>query len=670
MELQTQLESMTERNWNKEKMELLERFDNERKEWECQWKVMQKKIEELYQEVKLRRESNMNAFENKTIHTKAQQQSHSPTLEWSDTPGLNSCSLDKESVLTKAEKESKETRNKRRNHVLAKENLDFESYKESGDCPGLKTTKNYTQDLNIALKELAKVSEDLCSYQEEIRKKSNHRRKKLLPFLGEPVENENKLITQEVNHASNKDPQPASTAFKKEEQNNRKNLMGGTGRCLKEMPSVAGVEKITLLPWQRREAPPIPPRSTSRHLASSLEHISEALAKDTGHKSNGKTQDCLNGNPTMNPPFAKQLDVPVLLTDERKPVSGPAVSTTVPVEKRDPSLECKFPAGFCHNTWSCDTSTLGDCPKNGSSSHSVQKSSSDGNMVPQKQHPKLQSSVHYTSDIYTPVCDTLGDSGYGTGKTQRNETLETKIDEFNRTVFHTDKGQKCLQKTQMVPVPSGDPKPHCILQDLMASRTQKEESVCLANPKLSSRKEEKPCKPSKNVKPTGQQKQQNGFLSGYQLMLHEHDWRPSNLSGRPRSADSRSNYGVVEKLLKNYEKSTSLWNSKFHKEQWVQADSEFVDGSCEKLGHYFEMFQADQGKQEQQKNSIRHVGLYTKHGKEKQKFPEVSVPAKQSNGKGFSRPARPANRRLPSRWASRSPSAPPAVRRAALNELS
>lgn len=46
MDLREQLKN-TERNWNKEKMELLERFDNERKEWECQWKVMQKKIEEV-----------------------------------------------------------------------------------------------------------------------------------------------------------------------------------------------------------------------------------------------------------------------------------------------------------------------------------------------------------------------------------------------------------------------------------------------------------------------------------------------------------------------------------------------------------------------------------------------------------------------------------------------
>lgn len=46
MDVHKQLEN-TERNWNKEKMELLEKFDNERKEWECQWKVMQKKIEEV-----------------------------------------------------------------------------------------------------------------------------------------------------------------------------------------------------------------------------------------------------------------------------------------------------------------------------------------------------------------------------------------------------------------------------------------------------------------------------------------------------------------------------------------------------------------------------------------------------------------------------------------------
>lgn len=59
MDLHKQWEN-TETDWHKEKMELLDQFDNERKEWESQWKIMQKKIEELCQEVKLRRKINMN----------------------------------------------------------------------------------------------------------------------------------------------------------------------------------------------------------------------------------------------------------------------------------------------------------------------------------------------------------------------------------------------------------------------------------------------------------------------------------------------------------------------------------------------------------------------------------------------------------------------------------
>lgn len=108
---------------------------------------------QLYQEVKLRRESNTSISENKPIHNnKAEQQSCSPILEWSDPPGLYSCSPDKESLQSKAEKESKCVKNKRRNRVFAKDHLTFENSKESEDCVDLKTTKNYTQDLNIVSK--------------------------------------------------------------------------------------------------------------------------------------------------------------------------------------------------------------------------------------------------------------------------------------------------------------------------------------------------------------------------------------------------------------------------------------------------------------------------------------------------------------------------------------
>ena len=46
MDLPKQWEN-PETDWHKEKMELLDRFDNERREWETQWKIMQKKIEEV-----------------------------------------------------------------------------------------------------------------------------------------------------------------------------------------------------------------------------------------------------------------------------------------------------------------------------------------------------------------------------------------------------------------------------------------------------------------------------------------------------------------------------------------------------------------------------------------------------------------------------------------------
>lgn len=46
MDLRCRLDH-NERDWLREKAELLERFDVERREWECQLKDMQKKIEEV-----------------------------------------------------------------------------------------------------------------------------------------------------------------------------------------------------------------------------------------------------------------------------------------------------------------------------------------------------------------------------------------------------------------------------------------------------------------------------------------------------------------------------------------------------------------------------------------------------------------------------------------------
>ncbi|KAF1663099.1 hypothetical protein FQA23_0001830, partial [Aptenodytes patagonicus] len=695
MDLPKQLEN-TERNWNKEKMELLERFDNERKEWECQWKVMQKKIEEtvllvfqLYQEVKLRRESNMNVHDNKAIQSKMLQLSmHSPTSGESDTVELNyqhnvaNDRMEKGSLLSKAGHECKETRAKSRNNTLLMDNLTFENLEEPEDSLSVKTSKknakNYIGDLNVALKELARVSEELCSYQEEIRKKSNHRRMKSLPFLGEFEETENTVILPEMNHVSSNESQ-TSVAFETEEHNNRKNLMSST-KALKDMSSggLTGDSGTDFRPWQKKEAPPVPPRSTSRHLTNSLSavvQLCEAPIRDPGIKSNCKARDCRSGRKLMNPSPINQNETAAACANEQAVKCPVMVTAAIPVTKN----ECNVPTSFCHNTWAYDVGKLGKDNKSEPSPLSAQKSCSDGNMAQsnkmhQKQNPKSHSSPYYSNDFYAPATlhnDLLEDSRYTLRKTQRNETLAAKIDEFNRTVFHTDKRNNALQENQVPRTASEDHKPCSPLCDSAISRTETVNTSCVSNPKFSAAKEQETSNPSKAVRTAGQQKQINGLpnTSGYRHMLHEHDWRPSNLSGRPRSADSRSNYGVVEKLLKNYEKSTvtSPCNTKCCKDKWTWANSEFTDGGCETLSQYLEMLQIEQGKQEFPRNSARHIGQQLKQGKERQKLPEISVPAKCSSGKGFSRPARPANRRLPSRWAPRSPSAPPAVRRTAYN---
>ncbi|XP_031674857.1 uncharacterized protein LOC109885591, partial [Oncorhynchus kisutch] len=55
MDLRCRLE-LSEKGWVREKSELMERFNSERKEWESQLGDMQRKIGEMYKEVKVRRE--------------------------------------------------------------------------------------------------------------------------------------------------------------------------------------------------------------------------------------------------------------------------------------------------------------------------------------------------------------------------------------------------------------------------------------------------------------------------------------------------------------------------------------------------------------------------------------------------------------------------------------
>ncbi|EPY79251.1 hypothetical protein CB1_000942004 [Camelus ferus] len=192
MDLHKQWEN-TETDWHKEKMELLDQFDNERKEWESQWKIMQKKIEELCHEVKLRRKVNTRERAKiidlgceKAIQDKMVESSPNyPNSGQCEFTGLNhrddlgKKDNTEQNLFHERNQMCKEQKATKKSKVEFMDSLTTDKQREGEAWPDLRTSGgdsgSCSSALNTALEELAKVSEELCSFQEEIRKRSNHR---------------------------------------------------------------------------------------------------------------------------------------------------------------------------------------------------------------------------------------------------------------------------------------------------------------------------------------------------------------------------------------------------------------------------------------------------------------------------------------------------------------
>ncbi|XP_029452669.1 LOW QUALITY PROTEIN: uncharacterized protein KIAA0408 homolog [Rhinatrema bivittatum] len=623
MDICGQLES-PERNWNLEKMELLEQFDSERKEWEYQWKVMQKKIEEVHDFI---------IFLLKIY------------FRYKKPPAGAGVA---------------QKYNEEENNALSKDHLVTGHCEKLEVCPDLKTPKKETGALNEALEEIAKISEELCSYQEEIRKKSYRSRTKSYPVLGGSEETQFSSLRPRMNHVPVMESQVPMKISQVQEYNNRKNSMVTTRSGANDKTSVE--DRPPLL---KSEVPPVPPRSTSWHMTSSFSLSPQAYNALVQNLSfSCETQEC----------GTQQQHNSLHENEEFSLDDATAMVTASLAVKKDSDSERN--ASFCHNKWTCELAKYGESPKTGSSMLSVQKSPEDANviapdMVSQSHCPEHHNGLHCTDGLCGRLWnDSLGNSGYMLEQTQRNGILAAKTDEFNRIVFKTNK-VNTISKDSPIPLTTSGSQNH-LRSSLCGSSTNVEDpsNVCrVSSPGLSACEDLESSSPNKTIELSKQKKQMNGFhsTSGYHHMLHEHNWKPSNLSGRPRSADSRSNYGVVEKLLRNYERSTvtSFCSSKCCKDEQIREGSRFTDGNSDLLSQYLDMLQIEQVAPEYQRNSVMSVDRKVKQEPEKQMLPEMSVPLKFASGRGFSRPARPANQRLPSRWASRSPSAPQAARRTA-----
>lgn len=682
MDLHKQWED-TQTDWHKEKMELLDQFDNERKEWEAQWKIMQKKIEELCHEVKLRRKMNMNertkvidldhekSMQDKVVESPPKYPSSGQCefMGMNHRGGLEKENKTEQSLLTGGNQMCKEQKATEKSKVGFMDPLATGSQKERDAWPDLRTSEEASQGcsgaLHTALEELAKVSEELCSFQEEIRKRSNHRRMKSDSFLQEMP---NVINMSPRAHRINNGQCIPPVNLEKEKQKNRKNL-SYTDMLQNNFMKKYGIDTIAL---QRNETPPVPPpRSTSRNLPSSYPEQAHERVKDSLDHNSQVVQEGQGGRNCSPHVLVRHNEIPTLCLNERKTLKdGIMFSSLAPEAKIDNKLPCNENVGF--GMWPYDT-VIGT--KNSPKTLCFQKTCSTPSkskyekMIPD--HPaKSYSDLHVSSDSSSSVTQSSGplrSFSCGFEKTTRNEKLAVKTDEFNRTVFRTDRNCHAIQKNQSYSESSEDLKPCDTLITGIGNITENDNvsDILKTSAHMPVPRENVPDNPTKNST-TGlvRQTQEHVGPSSYRNMLHEHDWRPSNLSGRPRSADPRSNYGVVEKLLKTYETSTgpALQNSKCCQDNWTKCNSDVSVGAT--LSQHLEMLQIEQ---ELQGKTAMCGAQQVKQGVDWKKITEESVAVKFSHGKGFSRPARPANRRLPSRWASRSPSAPPALRTTAQN---
>ncbi|MGH0165325.1 UNVERIFIED_CONTAM: hypothetical protein FKN15_049104 [Acipenser sinensis] len=623
MDLRKQLES-SERGWGREKGELLQRFDMERKEWESQLKDMQRKIEELYHEVKARRESNLNVQEHGTCDEVLRLNLHSPTSESSCLNGTTDQKLpcisetdapERDEILCKLEGITISTPGghdpafvNHFNNKSFQETTGFHNNNNNTTCGHDK--KKYTSTLNAALKEIAKVSEELCSYQDEIRQKSNlsnhSNRTHSISVLEEYEDAQN-----EKNKAGPRcEPNNEIPAFNPEwsgdlrvteEENNRFNWA-----CMNMDTSdgfVNSADTEAKLPPMKKEAPPVPPRTTSWYLMNpvtqkAVDHPVAEVSKPW------KPQDSFSDRKCNSPLVLKKFGALLQENEGKTFIDSGIFTNVVPADSK-----CNI--GCCHSRWSCDISTFGSklltyqpVQKRFSdiSILSFEKDDSSDYKSPEK--PKFPNGQFQSTDgkrESNSSCSSAEIGGPTSGthslysessRPKKNETLAMKTAEFNRTLFQTDMGGEVdkdsliLAKLCANANPSGS-NPSCTL-----SYTEKDNEKEYFNTqrKGSAFSEFIPNRHRNSTALNAQGVLNRGLVwvgSGNgngKPVSNEHPLRPSHLASYPQPTDSRSNYRVVENILRDYENSSSSrLNSTCGMRQQQNPRSGFADNLIEHL---------------------------------------------------------------------------------------
>ncbi|XP_041649130.1 uncharacterized protein LOC121513436 isoform X2 [Cheilinus undulatus] len=544
MDLRCRLEH-NERDWSREKAELLERFDVERREWESQLKDMQRKIEELYCEVRAKREGTGLISGRQDSHDAAHrlsirststgssllsENSHSeplssssqseiirhspsPTLGRSRNLSSSGCTGTESNIPTcfqadcpsefniggqfaQSDNSHPEVPDEVRSRGtwqqesvtggreavdtteleeifyqspgcgVSKKNISKEAedkvHVSLQDSPlwaemsyGSEKKKNTTA-LNAALKEIARVSEELCSYQDEIRKKSGDKRNSSdslsLPEREElgvddapcdlsqiyddlrALERENWITltpdnTWLVNRGLSKswrEAIPDPDSYKE------------TQTSLGELSDIDSA------------APPIPPRVSSRNLSTPIHPDTELHIPDSPVTTVRRCHSpCgLMDRKCSSPSIVRKFEAMLQENEGKVLMDGVVTTCAVPANS-------KCNTGCCHNRWSCDASKFTGSKL--SAYGTVQKSFSEVSILTAGKHSDYSPGVgglkELQKEVQTPliVKDVPVDLLLSTLESptaslnhhgsKRNIMLEQKTAEFNRTLFQAEMGR-------------------------------------------------------------------------------------------------------------------------------------------------------------------------------------------------------------------------------------
>lgn len=832
MDLRCRLEQ-DERGWLRERSELLERFDSERREWEGQLRDMQSKIEQLYIEVRSQREgggggagegqdggSRSSAHSTSTgssllseafISDQPSSSVHSDPPE--HAPGSNSnhgnsrspgrysngrlldsiadCIAQSDRLagvggggarqgeadtVVRQEVDTAEleailkgvTVQGPERDISAQEvdkvQLPF-SRGQSVDSSYGSDRKRNTTALNAALKEIARVSEELCSYQNEIRKKA-----------GDKSSRTESLYHPEESQRGGRD---ARTVLEREEMPFDLNQLYEDLRVMEKQSwitwSAKSEEPKAGFDEGEKEPPPIPPRTTSWYLNSPASPEPELQAPECLVSRKCHSPCVAVDRKSSSPSIVRKFEAMLQVNEGKVLTETGAAACSVPVNSN-----CNV--GCCHNRWSCDGSRFGSSKS--STYVPAQKSLSEMNILTAGKDFRLdhrpadgpkgpEAPIRDVPDrglsadlLPPPLGSPLGYPQPPLGL-RRNITLEQKTAEFNRTLFQAEMGRGiaqevltpadasvgceplrstvCAEVAPREPVfdlhppntevkhkesasdavtppvaghaPSSPPPHHPEVKlrrpSLDAGGRARKVAADPSTPLASShRPKAGPSNsPSGPTQPRGADpdslqaspsvgaspKQNKPHASAHQAkaggpahpppesrsrqaghgaqpdtprsaprVLNDHPWKPLTLAAYPRPAESRSNYGAVERILRSYE--SAAWAQQYQQNQpsliqGPRAGSGPGEGNLIELLDTPDMDHLSLHPASRHTQTHSHTHAHT-HLPQNATHRETRLTAQESQEtsqsrsaqRNFSRPARPANRRLPSRWASRSPS--------------